>query len=422
MTRTYTDPNGKTIKVPKITKHVIRANAGNAAALYNLGTYELQAKNYANATRLFRLALELKETPEALLNLSTCYKMTNDSASAYKILGRCMDRYPNFALAYNNSGLIDYDYRRLDLAIEKYEKALALDPNYADAHWNFALALYLKFFSVANNGAYDKSEYDNALAHFNWRFRKSNPVRIAFHHGTVWEGQDLGDQQLMILSEQGLGDIIQFSRYAYQFPPGKVVLHIPKETHCMIREGYECTISSIDPTTKYYMPLMSMSQYFPFDGSPYIFWNERRELAGDLKIGICWKGNREHANDRNRSRHFKDFYWLFKYGTVYSFQYGVSNINALAKDIHYLDIGDWKDTMTYVNSVDIVVTVDTSLAHLCGAMGKPCIVLMPKIGIDWRWGEVGTRTVWYDSLRLAREQSMDAAEKLLKEFISGSWN
>ncbi len=237
MTRTYTDPNGKTIKVPKITKHVIRANAGNAAALYNLGTYELQAKNYANATRLFRLALELKETPEALLNLSTCYKMTNDSASAYKILGRCMDRYPNFALAYNNSGLIDYDYRRLDLAIEKYEKALALDPNYADAHWNFALALYLKFFSVANNGAYDKSEYDNALAHFNWRFRKSNPVRIAFHHGTVWEGQDLGDQQLMILSEQGLGDIIQFSRYAYQFPPGKVVLHIPKEQFILDESG-----------------------------------------------------------------------------------------------------------------------------------------------------------------------------------------
>lgn len=422
MKREYKDPaTGVTKKIPKITKALIAANANNGPGLYNLGTYELHSKNFDNAKKLFKMSLNCEKTPETLLNMSTCYKLTNDHITAYKLLGECMEKFPNFPLAYNNSGLIDYDYRRLDIAIEKYLKALALKPDYADAHWNYALALYLKFFNKINAVAYSseevnllKPEFDETLSHFNWRFRKSNPVRIAYHPGTVWEGQELKDnEQIMLLSEQGYGDIIQFMRYAYYFPPGKAILHIPEDTHCLVRPGYTCTINSTEPFTRYYIPMMSAAQYFPFSGEKYITHDKTATLDGDYKIGIVWKGNRSHANDRNRSMQYKDFYWLFKHGTVYSLQKDKETVKA--KDIHDLKINSWTDTMSYINAMDVVVTIDSAVAHLCGAMGKDCIVLIPSIGIDWRWGEFGDRTVWYNSLRLARNRSQSEAERLLLE-------
>lgn len=416
----HVDPQtGIVTKIPKFSGRLVRLNADNAGGLYNLGVFQLQEKNYLRALELFQKSYKLEKSKETLLNMATCYKFLDNIPKAKLLLEECIASYPNFSFPYNNLGLIHYDFCNIDESIKMYRKALELQPDYADAHWNLALSEYLRFFDNANHGSFNFDTYYDAMDHFNWRFRKTSPVKLAIHHGEVWTGQILKPgERIMIICEQGIGDMIQFMRYAYQFTPAQVVLHLPKYLWPMVREGYECTDSSLTPVTKYFIPLMSMSRFFKMNGLPYVKWDKSVPLAGDFRIGIVWKGSRSHANDIHRSRHYKDFYWLFKHGTVYSLQ---KDQIARAADIHPLKIDTWSDTMTFINSVDIVVSVDTSVVHLCGAMGRPCIVLIPSRGIDWRWGELGERTIWYDSLRLARKQSMAEAERLLLAYKAGEW-
>lgn len=409
--RVMIDPDtGQQIKMPKITSGLINLNINNGGALYNLGTFEIQQGNYASALRCLKAAWDAEKTAEILLNLSTAYKFTGNVSLARKCLSDCIAKYPDFALAYNNLGLIEFDANNFSYAQELYRTAIKLKPDYADAHWNLSLALGLDYFSVPSSGSLEE-----VVKEYSWRFNKTNPVSIARTIGTnEWDGSELGDKKLLIICEQGLGDMIQFMRYAYTFDPKNIILHLPESLHPLVKKPYQVTnVSTVDHD--YWIPMCSLLKYVPVGtGSSYISGFGSRELEGTFKIGIVWKGSAKHQNDKNRSMHYRDFYWLFKYGTVYSLQYD-TELPKSVKDIHKCNIRTWVDTAEYINSMDVIVTVDTSVAHLAGALGKRCITLIPGNGIDWRWGKTNEKCVWYDSMTLVRNRSMERAEELVRE-------
>lgn len=425
---TYIDPaTGETKRIPKITGSLITANSDNAEALYNLGTFCLQDKKYELGIEILSKSLKLKDTRETRLNLSTCYKMIRNIKKAKSLLYENIERYPDFPLNYNNLGLLLYDIRDIPEALRLYNKALELNSSYGDAKWNKSLALNLKYFTEVELAGNDSSklppvsDFQAAMDLFEARFEKTSPVSLARHMGERWKGQELKEgERLWILCEQGIGDIMQFIRYGYNFRPDQVIFHIPKDMHFMVNRPYICTDTTEGSTDKYWIPMMSLAKYFPITNKPYMSYPTAipQKIITDckgFKIGIVWKGNPDHANDANRSRSVKDFLWLKNYGTIFSLQKDgkVGNLTW----INQLKVSHWANTVAAITGLDIVVCVDTSIAHLCGAMGKPCIMLVPAIGIDWRWGELGENCIWYENLRFARMQSMEEAERLLKEFI-----
>lgn len=401
---------GKPMKMPKITKGLLRMNINNGPALYNLGTFEIQQQNYEKALQCLKMAWAAEKTQETLLNLSTAYKFTGQVGKAVECLEKSISDYPKFALAYNNLGLIKYDRNQFEEAEALYREAIRLKPDYADAHWNLALVIGLQYFSEPSKGSVAEM-----AAEYQWRFAKTNPVSISRTMGTSeWDGSPLGDRKLLIICEQGLGDMIQFLRYGYMLDPKNVIFHLPEALHPIVKKPYQVTnVSTVDHDV--WIPMCSLLKYLPIgNGAPYIDGFGSRELAGDFKIGIVWKGSAKHQNDKNRSMHFRDFYWLFKYGTVYSLQYE-AELPKSVKDIHPCKLNSWVDTIEYINSMDVIVTVDTSVAHMAGALGKRVIILIPGNGIDWRWGRDQETCIWYDSATLVRNRNMTRAEEIIKE-------
>ena len=413
--RIMTDPDtGKEVKMPKITKGLIRANINNGPALYNLGTYEVQQGNFLDGERVLSKAWEAEKNPETLLNLSTCYKFNGLPVKAAKSLEECIKRWPSFALAYNNLGLINYDNNQYNSAVNNYRTAIKLSPEYADAHWNLGLALGLDYFSPSQ--LFDSSIHD-VMTEYSWRFKKTNPVALAGTLGTSeWLGDPLNGRKLLILCEQGFGDMIQFLRYSYMFSPSEVILHLPEGLMPLVDSRFTTTNVSTIPHDVW-IPMCSLLKYVPVGlGTPYIRIPQYEKLLPKLNIGIVWKGSAKHANDKQRSMHYRDFLWLLKYGNVYSLQKDEPTKND--KDILPTKLGTWNDTAKYINSMDLVVSVDTSVAHLAGAMGKPVITLIPSNGIDWRWGRFGESTIWYDSMKLCRSRNMVRCEEMVNSFIS----
>lgn len=417
--RLMVDPQtGQTMKMPKVTGGLIKANINNAPALYNLGTFEIQQKNYDLALKCLKPAWELEKNPETLLNLTTAYRFAGFPNKAWELLELCITKYPKFALAYNNLGLLYYDANKFEKAQELYEKAIELSPDYADAHWNLSLVYGINIFEKGTG------EIKNMMREYAWRFKKTSPVPISPTLGTSeWRGESLEGKKLLIMCEQGFGDMIQFIRYGYCFPSDQVIFHMPEGLHPLIKEEYQVTnVSTIKHD--YWIPMCSLLNFVPIgDGEPYMTelrdpkTRKYADLGDGINIGIVWKGSKQHQNDANRSLHYRDFFWLFKYGRVWSLQKD-EKLPKHVKDIHSLPINNWTDTFNYIKALDVVVTVDTSVAHLCGAMGKPVITLIPANGIDWRWGISSTSTVWYKSMYLARKRSMEDAEKKLNEIIS----
>jgi hypothetical protein len=217
------------------------------------------------------------------------------------------------------------------------------------------------------------------------------------------------------MCEQGFGDMFMFMRYLELLPMDSVYVHFPKEVKAFLG-GYQYVEFSNIPHD-YHIPIMSlpniMGEYFP--NNPYLdFSSSAWNFGGGKNIGIVWKGNKDHANDKNRSMHFRDFFPLLGLGKIWSLQYGVQ-VNKYAKDIHELEIKTFIDTANYIAGLDLVVTVDTSVAHLAGAMGKPVLVVMPSRGLDWRWGSVRDTTPWYPTMRLCRnrENMVTMAKEML---------
>lgn len=318
--------------------------------------------------------------------------------SAQPVLARALAIDPNFREASYNRAVAFADLGEPERAIRLYDALLRSSPDFFEARWNRTLALL-----AAGRWREGWQDHEIRRAH-----RDLSPRRFPY---PGWDGSDLAGRRILLASEQGLGDTIQFLRYVPEVigRGGRVVLDVQAPLALLARiDGIEDLIASGTPVPKVDLeaPLMSLPLLLgperPPPPPPYLKADpERRrrwrEILGQdprPKVGIAWTGNPNHPYNRRRSL---DRQALAALAGIDSVRF-VSLQKERGAPPGWLDVQpDFADTAALIEELDLVIAVDTAIAHLAGSLNRPLWVLLAP-GVDWRWPK-RTRTPWYPSAR-----------------------
>jgi tetratricopeptide (TPR) repeat protein len=391
-------------------------------ALNNRGNALLRLDRPGEAVEALMAALRfMPRDAEAHLNLGNALDALDRLPAALQVVERAIALQPRLVPAHVNRGNILQRLGRHREALEAYDHAVALDPRSLDANWNRALCHLLL------------GDYAPGWAGYEWRWRLE--VRRKQARGfaqPLWLGQDnLEGRTILLHSEQGFGDAIQFARYAPKVAArgGRVVFEafVPLAPLMADLAGAEAVVRRGDPLPPFdlHCPLLSLPlalgepEPMPVDG-PYLAadagrvraWAERLGPKRGLRVGLVGSGSRTHGKDALRSIPFETLAAGLPAGPEY---------HLLQKEVREADgaalasrpdvavwneaLGDFADTAALCAQMDVVVSVDTSVAHLAGALGRPVWVLLP-VEPDWRWGLEGEITPWYPQMRLYRQAAL----------------
>lgn len=376
---------------------------------FNNGVRLLERGDAEKAVKVFRrVEWSFKEL---YLNLGNAYRLCGKyrlAAQAYRDALRSdvqfLDGgYGEYAAAWNNLGLLAYSSGDDGEAIACYCKAIELDSEYGDAHWNLSSALLRQACSGVG------SVWDTGWAEYEWRFKKSNPVGLKIADGAIrkWQGE-VGD--VVVLVEQGIGDLFMWGRYfsCIEAMGCRVWVQCAKSLHGIVAAaGFGVCTDPREVAGAYAIPLCSLSGIFGRRGK----WDWLAGVKGSVglggdafKIGIVSSGSSTHTNDKNRSvsmQRFKSLVRGLEGVELYNLNPGEKKVPSGVTNV---GIKDWLDTVAWVREMDLVICVDTSIAHLCGALGVECWVLMPLVETDFRWGSdaIGSSNIWYPSVKVYR--------------------
>jgi spore maturation protein CgeB len=270
--------------------------------------------------------------------------------------------------------------------------------------------------------------YQQGWAEYEWRFRRRNANSVYPYQlkSPRWQGESFKGRRLLVYCEQGLGDVLQFARYLpiVKQLGGTLILEVQRSLLPLL-QSMDCVDTLITFNAQrapsishdWHIPLLSLAGMFNTtaenmpDKVPYLHavanhsaWWRRKMAAADYKIGLVWATS---GLDSKRNIPLRECYSWFNIPGVrfFSLQKGAS-IHQLAPDLDITDLGnqlsDFRDTAAVVGNLDLVISVDTAVAHLAGAMGKPVWVLLP-LGADWRWPPNGSTTPWYPTATLYRQ-------------------
>jgi TPR repeat protein len=404
------------------------ASQGNASAQYNMGLAYEQGdgvvQDYPEALKWYRLSAEQGYT-NAQVNLGSMYRngkgVAEDIAEAVKWYTRAAEQ--GDAGAWHNLGVEHLAAGRPREAIPCYDRALAINPAHADARLERGMAHLLL------------GDYARGWADYEARLetKTHQPRQLS---GQRWRGQDLRGKTLFVYVEQGLGDSIQFARFVprlAQLGLARLDARVALECHPLLFRLFQ-SLPGVDalsrygdtpPAHDYYCSLLSL----PFE----LGLNTQEECSADipylrapsdagaklapafatvnrrLKVGIAWSGNAAFKGDQFKSTTLTTFSPLTKMPGVqlYSLQFGprAEQLKTLGVGANIVDlaplIDDFADTAVALARLDLVISVDTGLVHLAGALGRPTWVVLPYVS-DFRWLTDREDSPWYPSLRLFR--------------------
>ena len=406
----------------------VAAKPGSAEAHNNLGICFRRLGKWQDASNSFARALEINpDFADALSNLGLVEVKRGNILEGVNLYKRCLDLNANSATAHGNLGLAYLELKQFDDAVRHFEHAMRIDGDFVDAEFNIFIALAL------NN------RLEDAWTYAEGRFdpRRSVPVDYRYHGETPrWDGKTpLDGKTLLVHAEQGLGDTLMFFRYLEHLLPltGKVLVAVQEPLAPWLAgqaAGFE--VVSLDAVSKndcltadFQCPMMSLPHLIG-DGlqnlnvrDPYLSassdavsrWREHLGPGKGPRIGFAFRGNPDHQNDGNRSLDLDLFLTALPGGAEYHFL-GIDLSGEERKllsnraDIHcHTDmLTDFTDTAALVSLLDHVVTVDTSVGHLAGALGVETSILLAYLP-DWRWGIETKQTDWYRSVRLLRQEA-----------------
>jgi tetratricopeptide (TPR) repeat protein len=386
-------------------------NRGNA--LTELGRFEEALAGYDAALRL------APGQPLALYNRGNALRGMNREAEAIADYDQALAALPQLAGAWQNRGLALAALNRHEEAVASYDRALALQPDHADAHFNAALSLLTI------------GDYARGLAENEWRWKRTGMGDKPRFRSPPWLGEaPLGGKTILLHAEQGLGDTVMFARYAPLLARqgARVVLEVPPVLkELMTGLGGAAVIARGEklPDFDLHCPLASLPlacrtavETIPAD-IPYLEapqariarWRPRLEALTAPRVALVWSGRAAHANDRNRSISLAQLEPLIATPglSFVSVQRDLrpGDAGALARDRRIAHLGDeladFADTAAVLTLADLAVSVDTSVAHVAGALGRPTFVLLP-FQPDWRWMLDRERSPWYPAVRLFRQE------------------
>ena len=351
---------------------------------------------------------------------------------------QCYDRaialQGDYAHAHNNRGVVLQELKLFDQAMGSYAKAIECEPTYVDAYWNQSLCALL---------VGDFAKGWPLFEQWRWAYQADSPER--FEPRKRWLGQeDVHGKTILLVHQEkrhlGFGDTLHFCRYASAVAQlgAQVVLEVQPALKNLLGSlaGVSRVLARGEdlPHFDLYCPLISLPLAFQADlsnitGRPYLSvdvqkvqaWRVQMPADGKMKIGLAWSGSTWDRSDHNRSMGLSDMTTLLDDNAHF---YCVQNeIRAadkatLAQTRKIAFVGDahqdFGDTAALMENLDLVITIDTSVAHLAGALGKPVWVLLGAHA-DWRWLQGRRDSPWYESLRLFRQPKLGDWASVLRE-------
>ncbi|MBT22208.1 hypothetical protein CMK17_20040 [Candidatus Poribacteria bacterium] len=400
-----------------VYQHVLGIDPQNADALHLLGVSVYQSEQYDIAINLITQAIQIDSTkPLFFTNLGNAFQKQGKLEQSTQAYQKAIQIQPDYAEAYFNLGNSLREQGKLKESTQALQKAVQIQPDYADAHFNLAMLLLLQ------------GQFVEGWEKYEWRWDSSLKSQKRNFKRPLWDGTSLSSKSILIYAEQGFGDSIQFVRYIDLFPDTTTIIVAcqPELKSLLKRIGRIDTLVTKGediPKFDFHAPIVSLPHIF---GTvletipakiPYLYPDKNSDFAflsndeRDLKVGIAWAGSPTHINDRNRSISLNNFKCLLDIKGCEFFSLQVGEHHRDIKRCGYSriikDLGkqftNFHHTASAILQLDLVISVDTAVAHLAGALGKPVWTLLPFIP-DWRWMLNRSDSPWYPSMTLFRQR------------------
>lgn len=405
-----------------LLKQALKIKPDYIDALNNLGISTKLNKEYLEAIKIFEKIVELKPNfIKAFINLGNCLQSQKKFEKALVIYNKALNIEPNSVEVLYNQGTCLNELNLQDKAKIIYKKILKLEPNFIEAKWNLALIQLLQ-------GNYNEGWQNHEIRK---KREKTKKNYLNFQENKSWLGdKDLAKKTIYILSEQGLGDNIQFCRYLPMLENlgAKIILDTPKTLDRIIRSlnvrythinelkkiefDYNCLLMSL--------PLAFNTQLDSIPNKvPYLFtpkdkkdyWKKKIGSKITKRIGLMWSGNPQYENDHNRSINLDKLSELFDLPFEFhslQIDYSKFDLKLLKKYKNLIchdksELLGFDNTAGLIESMDLIISVDTSIAHLSGAINKPVWLLLPSTP-HYMWLLNRNDSPWYPSMKLYRQE------------------
>ena len=422
--------SGKLEGAIDLYKKILKEKTNAYAAANNLALiYNLQQKYLEALTLLENVLKAQPNNLRAITNYGNSLKGLNRYDEAILKYKKVLEIKPNFVDAIGNLANCQVLSGQFDEASNNFQKILEMNPNSVEAHFNYGL-LQLK------NG-----NFKEGWKNYEWRKKKTVKKNkyIREQDREYLGGEILKDKTIFIYNEQGLGDYIQFSRYLiliYEMG-GKIILDTPESLKSLIETleiEFEHTDNLQEVKFDYYCSIMSLPFVFNTDlnnipnKNSYLFANKEKEIFWEKKInnnklkkiGLAWSGDKIHGRFPNK--HIPLFKFKEILGLPYEFyslqiKYDNGDEKIINERKNFFcqkkEIIGFDNTAALINNLDLVITLDTSIAHLSGALGKETWILLPFVA-DFRWLINREDSPWYSSVKLFRQTEIDNWDEIIK--------
>ncbi len=403
----------------------------------NLGAACNKAKNYKEGESALLMAIKLDDNNSgAYANIGNIYNKLkrHDEARIHHEMALMLD--DKSASNYANIGITFKNLTMLDKAENALEKAVKIDPNFVNAHFDLATTYLLM------------GDYEKGFQEYEWRFQKDEMKSLFHNLSDILEKPkfelnfETTGKTLLLYSEQGFGDIIQFVRFAeelkVQYPELKLKIQVRRELKSLINTmdcfdkvvergealgefDYQFAVMSLPYLLKTTIKTVPNTPYLKVKGKFKLNIDEKK-----LNIGVVWGASNTGESYEDKVFSLKYFRPLMKDKSIqlYSLQVAGDSkeIKALGlskKEIINLEdqLTDFKQTALAIEKLDLVITTDTSVAHLAGAMGKEAWIVLQQ-NADWRWGQEVDKTIWYPTLKLFRQDKKSDWESAFTKVYS----
>lgn len=478
---------GQTEDAEIVVKQILKVDPEDQQGLQLLGLIKHRKNEHEKAIEIFEKALLIEPSNiENQNNLALSYAGIGKFEKAIELLEKATNiqskgfMYSNLALQYRNNKNIDKaienfekaltleetaptwgmlggcygEKQNLEKAEECFRKALSIDPNFAPAHVDLASIHQLR------------GEWTKAWKEYEWRFEVYQQTKFwqqIYEPDKKWKGENLVDKRIMIYSEQGTGDAIHFMRYVPLLKNlgAHTIIHCVDSLASLLKpladEVYTKDPSQIPvyqkrpndfdiPVYDYHCSAMSLPYFLKCEDipkPPYLHVNKTINMddyKNFFKIGIVWAGNPQHPNDTNRSCKLNQFRPIYELPNVklfslqkdtrpraYRFANTPIDLTEGTEDMQIVDVSEYmnnfEDTASIIKGMDLIISVDTAVAHLAGALNHPAWILLAW-NPDWRWKLKGEITEWYSSAKLFRQSQVgdwDSVFQTIKDRLQNDY-
>lgn len=381
------------------------ASRPDAATEFLLGKALVDAGAGADAVPCFRRARsEYPNDAAAASALASSLREAQRPDEAWREISHALHLAPEDPVALLTAASIKHDLADFSGALALCEQSLAIRPASSGA---LLIRGYLRYLLGDTAGA--------------WHDFEARALPEPQTHARLWQGESLLGSTIAVLGEQGVGDQFQFLRFVLHpvlQDAARVIITCQPDAVSLCRAaGFDAVKRTDIIETDYYVPLLSLplrldigAQWRPYSTGPaYLSIDASAYVprARPRRVGVVWAGNPAHRNDAARSIPEGMMHGLLHTHADIDFvcmQHGVVPADFPTAKWDVQPSGDWLETARQLRTLDLLITVDTGIAHLAGAFGIPTWVLLPHVP-DWRWGATGSTTPWYPTARLFRQPS-----------------